>query len=161
VLVIAICFNEDANAQEKISNSLEIGQVDIAKHDVVFLAGGWGAAWDLETSDSLGEQWKQADSRGLPSPGRLSVRRWSPMGPAWPSSKRRSATRSGDNRPKKFRSSSTLKGVSGAVRILLFGTVVGSGVAIKFQDACFSSSQFPYFHSAKAHLGCTWRIDFG
>ncbi len=56
VLVIAICFNEDANAQEKISNSLEIGQVDIAKHDVVFLAGGWGAAWDLKTSDSLGER---------------------------------------------------------------------------------------------------------
>jgi putative intracellular protease/amidase len=57
-------FKVDPVALEKVGNSLEIGEVDIAGYDVVFLAGGWGAAWDLGTSQALGDQITAANASG-------------------------------------------------------------------------------------------------
>ena len=39
-------FLADDDLREKVGNSLAIGDVNIASYDVVFLAGGWGAAFD-------------------------------------------------------------------------------------------------------------------
>jgi putative intracellular protease/amidase len=55
-------FRRDAQFQDKVKRSLKIDDVDFAAYDVVFLAGGWGAAYDLGASDVLGrkisEAWK-------------------------------------------------------------------------------------------------------
>jgi putative intracellular protease/amidase len=44
----------------KTQNSLRIGDVDVAAYDIIFLAGGWGAAYDLGSSKVLGERITQA-----------------------------------------------------------------------------------------------------
>jgi arylsulfatase A-like enzyme/putative intracellular protease/amidase len=54
----------DATLQAALTDSLAISQVDIARYDIVFLAGGWGAAFDLGTSDALGEQITRANAVG-------------------------------------------------------------------------------------------------
>ena len=45
---------QDAAFQAKVTNSLKIEDVDFTQYDVVFLAGGWGAAYDLGQSETLG-----------------------------------------------------------------------------------------------------------
>lgn len=50
----------DPTAQSKVERSLEISEVDIDSYDIVFLAGGWGAAYDLGTSTVLGEKMTDA-----------------------------------------------------------------------------------------------------
>ena len=42
--------------QNKVTKSLKIDNVDFTEYDVIFLAGGWGAAYDLGQSDVLGEK---------------------------------------------------------------------------------------------------------
>jgi putative intracellular protease/amidase len=42
--------------QAKAANSMKIDDVDFASDDVVFLAGGWGAAYDLAKSDVLAQK---------------------------------------------------------------------------------------------------------
>ena len=37
-------------------NSLAIGDVDFAAYDIIFFAGGWGAAFDLGQSDEVGRK---------------------------------------------------------------------------------------------------------
>jgi putative intracellular protease/amidase len=49
-------FLADPVFQQKTKRSLAIDDVDFAKYDVVFLAGGWGAAYDLGQSASLGRR---------------------------------------------------------------------------------------------------------
>ncbi len=49
-------FQEDAVFQAKVKNSIRIDDIDFAEYDVVFLAGGWGAAYDLEQSDVLAQK---------------------------------------------------------------------------------------------------------
>ncbi len=49
-------FQEDAVFQAKVNNSIRIDDIDFAEYDVVFLAGGWGAAYDLEQSDVLAQK---------------------------------------------------------------------------------------------------------
>jgi putative intracellular protease/amidase len=44
---------KDSVFQEKLRNSMRIDDVDFASYDVVFLAGGWGASYDLAQSDVL------------------------------------------------------------------------------------------------------------
>jgi putative intracellular protease/amidase len=51
-----IRFQEDAQFQQKVRQSLKIDEVDVASYDIVYLAGGWGAAYDLGYSDVLGEK---------------------------------------------------------------------------------------------------------
>lgn len=49
-------FQNDAVFQAKVENSIKIDDIDFAEYDVVFLAGGWGAAYDLEQSDVLAQK---------------------------------------------------------------------------------------------------------
>jgi putative intracellular protease/amidase len=55
-------FKGDTSLQQKVAQSQRIDDVDFASYDIVYLAGGWGAAYDLGTSEVLGtklsEAWK-------------------------------------------------------------------------------------------------------
>lgn len=44
----------------KVKNSLKIDDVDFAQYDLVFISGGWGAAYDLGYSDVLGRKVSEA-----------------------------------------------------------------------------------------------------
>ena len=48
----------------KLTDSLAVDDVDIADYDMVFLAGGWGAAFDFGTSDVLADQITAANANG-------------------------------------------------------------------------------------------------
>jgi putative intracellular protease/amidase len=48
-------FLADEHLRDQVSQSLAIGDVDIASYDIVFLAGGWGAAFDFATSTDLAD----------------------------------------------------------------------------------------------------------
>ena len=49
-------YLKDPILQAKMENSMRIDDVDFTQYDVVFLAGGWGAAYDLGYSAVLGEK---------------------------------------------------------------------------------------------------------
>ena len=49
-------FLADSDFQARVKDSLSISQVDFTQYDLVYLAGGWGAAYDLGTSDVLGQK---------------------------------------------------------------------------------------------------------
>jgi putative intracellular protease/amidase len=49
-------YLNDPLFQSKVSRSYQIDQVDMAQYDIVFLAGGWGAAYDFGQSAELGGQ---------------------------------------------------------------------------------------------------------
>ncbi len=42
-------FEEDEAFQAKIKNSIPIADIDIKDYDIVFFAGGWGAAYDMNS----------------------------------------------------------------------------------------------------------------
>jgi putative intracellular protease/amidase len=46
-------YLNDSVAQAKVKNSIPIAEVDIDQYDIVFLSGGWGAAYDLAQSPEL------------------------------------------------------------------------------------------------------------
>ena len=46
-------YLNDPIAQAKVKNSIPIADVDIEQYDVVFISGGWGAAYDLAQSPEL------------------------------------------------------------------------------------------------------------
>ncbi|MCB1708406.1 MAG: type 1 glutamine amidotransferase domain-containing protein [Halioglobus sp.] len=46
-------YLDDAIAQAKVKNSIPIADVDIGQYDIVFISGGWGAAYDLAQSPVL------------------------------------------------------------------------------------------------------------
>ncbi len=48
-------FKRDKAAMNKLMNSLKVDEVDPDRYDVVFLAGGWGAAYDLGQNADVGE----------------------------------------------------------------------------------------------------------
>jgi putative intracellular protease/amidase len=50
----------DPMFRSKVQRSLEIGVVDVGGYDIVYLAGGWGAAYDLGESAALGEKMSDA-----------------------------------------------------------------------------------------------------
>lgn len=52
--------------QAKTQNSLKIDDLDFTEYDIVYLAGGWGAAYDLGYSDVLGEKISAAYQAGIP-----------------------------------------------------------------------------------------------
>ena len=54
----------DDTLRDALTTSLAIGELDMADYDLVYLAGGWGAAFDLGTSEVLGEQVTAANARG-------------------------------------------------------------------------------------------------
>jgi len=54
----------DAGFQAKVKGSQKIDGVDFTSYDLIYLAGGWGAAYDLGTSDALGQKVSQAYADG-------------------------------------------------------------------------------------------------
>lgn len=58
-------YLKDPNFQNKVKYSLIIDDVDFTKYDAVYIAGGWGAAYDLGTSETLGKKITQANSKNI------------------------------------------------------------------------------------------------
>ncbi|MFC2046085.1 type 1 glutamine amidotransferase domain-containing protein [Chloroflexota bacterium] len=54
----------DPDLQEKVQHSLKIDNVDFTQYDLVYMAGGWGAAYDLGTSEILGQRISEAYAAG-------------------------------------------------------------------------------------------------
>ncbi len=48
-------YLEDPELKAKVAESAAVGDVDLAAYDIVYLAGGWGAAFDLGTSAELAQ----------------------------------------------------------------------------------------------------------
>ncbi|MBI1262919.1 MAG: type 1 glutamine amidotransferase domain-containing protein [Rhizobiales bacterium] len=48
-------YMKDEALRQKAMNSLAVDQVDFSQYDIILIAGGWGAAFDLATSDALGD----------------------------------------------------------------------------------------------------------
>ncbi len=57
-------FLADDVLRNKVSESLAIGEVDIDDYDIVYLAGGWGAAFDFGFSQALADQVTRANELG-------------------------------------------------------------------------------------------------
>ena len=49
-------FLKNSELMSKLNNSSSIADVNFESYDIVFLSGGWGAAYDLGFSDLLGEK---------------------------------------------------------------------------------------------------------
>lgn len=54
----------DEALRAKLTGSLAIADVDFTAYDLVFLAGGWGAAFDLGQSELLGRRMSEAHAAG-------------------------------------------------------------------------------------------------
>jgi putative intracellular protease/amidase len=54
----------DDELRAKLTSSLAITEIDFAAYDLVFLAGGWGAAFDLGQSEELGARMSRAHAAG-------------------------------------------------------------------------------------------------
>lgn len=57
-------FLADPVLQDKVKNSLLIDDIDFTKYDIIFLSGGWGAAYDLGFSQVLGRKISEAYEDG-------------------------------------------------------------------------------------------------
>ncbi len=57
-------YLDDSAFRSKVRQSREISEVGIDDYDIVFLAGGWGAAYDLGQSAALGQKTTQAYANG-------------------------------------------------------------------------------------------------
>jgi len=53
-------YMDDAVLQAKVTNSIAVEDVDFTVYDIVFLSGGWGAAYDLGQSPVLGNKISEA-----------------------------------------------------------------------------------------------------
>ncbi len=58
-------YLEDEVAQNKTQNSLRIEDLDFTDYDIIWMAGGWGAAYDLGFSELLGEKISEAHAEGV------------------------------------------------------------------------------------------------
>jgi len=57
-------YRNDAVFQAKVKASMKVAALDFTQYDIIFLAGGWGAAYDLGTSSALGQQITKAWAAG-------------------------------------------------------------------------------------------------
>ncbi|MDG2262687.1 MAG: type 1 glutamine amidotransferase domain-containing protein [Actinomycetota bacterium] len=57
-------FLADEEFRAKVTDSCAIGELDMESYDVVFLAGGWGAAFDFGFSEELGTKITEANASG-------------------------------------------------------------------------------------------------
>ena len=57
-------FLKDPEFQRKVNQSLQVDNIDFTNYDIIYLAGGWGAAYDLGTSEVLGRKITQAYGAG-------------------------------------------------------------------------------------------------
>lgn len=53
-------YLNDEIFQAKVKNSLKIDKVDFTQYDAIWMAGGWGAAYDLGQSEVLGQKVSEA-----------------------------------------------------------------------------------------------------
>ena len=51
---------KDNDFQKKVKNSILVDNVNIDNYDLIFMAGGWGASYDLGQSEVLGEKISEA-----------------------------------------------------------------------------------------------------
>ncbi|MDG2211496.1 MAG: sulfatase-like hydrolase/transferase [Acidimicrobiales bacterium] len=58
-------FLADTELRTKVRNSISISDIDVDDYDVIFFAGGWGAAFDLGFSDMIGEKVTEANAKNL------------------------------------------------------------------------------------------------
>jgi putative intracellular protease/amidase len=56
-------FKQDAVALAKIAHSIPISQIDASQYDVIFMSGGWGAAYDLGRSAELADVVTKANAK--------------------------------------------------------------------------------------------------
>lgn len=57
-------YEDDPVLREKVEKSLEIEDLDFTEYDIIFLAGGWGAAYDLGFSERLGRKISEGYAAG-------------------------------------------------------------------------------------------------
>jgi len=57
-------YLSDGVLQQQVKNSYRIDDLDFKKYDIIYLAGGWGAAYDLGYSTVLGEKISEAYAAG-------------------------------------------------------------------------------------------------
>ncbi len=57
-------YLSDPVLQQKVKNSKNISEIDFTSYDIIYLAGGWGAAYDLGVSEVLGRQITAAYAAG-------------------------------------------------------------------------------------------------
>ena len=57
-------FLADDELRAKVTDSLAVDELDAADYDIVYLAGGWGAAFDLGVSEELGQLITRANELG-------------------------------------------------------------------------------------------------
>jgi putative intracellular protease/amidase len=53
-------FLQDPILQAKVEQSMKVDDIDFTRYDIIFLAGGWGAAYDLGYSPVLAEKISEA-----------------------------------------------------------------------------------------------------
>ncbi len=58
-------YLKDETAQKKTRNSLKIEDLDFGEYDIVYMPGGWGAAYDLGKSELLGQKITDANASGV------------------------------------------------------------------------------------------------
>jgi putative intracellular protease/amidase len=58
-------YLKDEDAQNKTQNSLSIEDVNFLDYDIIWMAGGWGAAYDMGYSEVLGEKISEAHAEGV------------------------------------------------------------------------------------------------
>lgn len=57
-------YQQDVDFQAKVQQSVAIDTLDFRDYDIIFLAGGWGAAYDLGFSKTLGQKMSEAWAAG-------------------------------------------------------------------------------------------------
>ncbi|MEW5734282.1 MAG: type 1 glutamine amidotransferase domain-containing protein [Thermodesulfobacteriota bacterium] len=57
-------FLSDTVLQDKVKSSLRIDDIDFTQYDLIYMAGGWGAAYDLGYSKVLGQKISEAYAAG-------------------------------------------------------------------------------------------------
>lgn len=53
-------FRKDSTLQDKVTHSLLLDSVSVSNYDIIFMSGGWGAAYDFVQSDTLGAKITEA-----------------------------------------------------------------------------------------------------
>lgn len=57
-------FKKDAVAMAKLTHSIPVALIEASRYDLVYMAGGWGAAYDLGQSAELGRLITAANANG-------------------------------------------------------------------------------------------------
>ena len=60
-----IRFLKDKSFLNKVEHSMLIDDVEFTDYDIIFMSGGWGAAYDLGTSEVLGDKLTKAHAEGI------------------------------------------------------------------------------------------------